>query len=222
MLKFTYPEYSEKKKLVSLCKDTISGCEAYTFLKVNRGPVPEGSFFVGRDEDGKIQSVVFNNGDEHIKVYGEEFSTLFNFDEKCLMVYESQKLPVVLGREVSDNTNIHYVFELLNVTNELSYDAEMRYVYRVRSVNKGYAKVYAFFIQKMIAATASISSMNEKYAYIGDVMVHPRLRTKGIGRICVDCAIYHCLTHGLIPFLRCDEEMRPFYEKLGFTYHGKM
>lgn len=221
MLKFSYPEYSEKKKLVSLCKDTIEGCEAYTFLKVNRGPIPDGSFFVGKDDNGVIRSVVFNNGDEHIKVYGEEFSTLFNFDEKCLMIYEKTKLPHYLGEEIT-GTEIHYVFQMLNNKLDLSYDEEQRYVARVKAVNKGLAKVYVFCVVKLIAATASISSMNEKYAYISDVYTHHRFRERGLAKICIDCALHYCISNGPIPFLRCNEEMRPYYEKLGFTYHGKM
>ena len=71
-------------------------------------------------------------------------------------------------------------------------------------------------------SSASVSSMNEKYAVIADVFTATEYRRKGFALACLVAAVKFSLKNGKIPMLLCDEEMCPYYEKAGFEIYGKM
>lgn len=220
MLKFTYPENREKELLLSLCKDSITGIEAYTFLKIHEN-IPENSFWCGRDEKGEIKSLVFNNGDEDIKVYGQEFSGLFTFAEHCIMVYEGNSFSENNVREITGKALMDF-YKLISESDILSYSDERRYVLRLRAVNKGFAEVIGVFCNEKPVSVAAVSATNEKYALIGDVFTKKEFRNKGLSTLCVRALVSHILSAGKIPVLYCSEEMFEFYKRSGFSYYGKM
>ncbi len=220
MLKFTYPEACEKELLLSLCKDSITGTEAYTFLKLHED-IPEESFWCGRDEKGEIKSLVFNNGDEDIKVYGEEFSQLFSFGNHCIMVYEGaafceNTVNVITGRDLLD------FYRLISESDTLSFADERRYVLRLKAVNRGLSKVFGVISDDKLVSASAVSAINEKYALIGDVFTKKEFRSKGLGALCVRAAVSYILSQGKIPVLYCSEELCGFYKRSGFSYYGKM
>ncbi|MBR3766795.1 MAG: GNAT family N-acetyltransferase [Clostridia bacterium] len=220
MLKFSPPDNNVKELLLPLCRDTISGTEAYTFLKLYEN-IPEGSFWCGKNENGEIESLIFNNGDEDIKVFGSEFSELFLFSEKCLMIYENKTLPQSEAVEIEGNKLLDF-YKLISESDKLSFDNERRYVLRLRSVNKGLSKIFAVFLGEKLVSCAAISAVNEKYALIADVFTHPEYRKKGYAAKCVKTCVNYALSQGKIPYLRCEEKMCDYYKKLGFSYYGKM
>lgn len=218
MLKFTRPEEHERELLLKLSSESIGGTEAYTFLSVHEN-IPEDAFFCGREEE-EIKSLVFNDGDEDIKVFGSEFSELFSFREKCLMIYEGNKILPCNSKELTGKGILD--FYKLITEGEPSFDDERRYVLRLKGVNAGLSKVYGVFSEGKLVSAASVAAMNLRYGLIADVYTHPLFRCKGFSSLTVDSCINFILSQGRIPFLRCDEKMCEHYKKAGFSYYGKM
>ncbi|MGG4091088.1 GNAT family N-acetyltransferase [Paenibacillus sp. FSL W8-0187] len=46
--------------------------------------------------------------------------------------------------------------------------------------------------------------------------VHPGYQSRGIGREILHRLVEHCEKFGVFPQLMCEEELEPYYEKLGF------
>lgn len=220
MLKFSPADSNDRNILLNLTKDTLSGAEAFTFIKLHE-TIPEEAFFCGKDENGKIGSIIFNNGDEYIKVYGSEFPPLFSFSEKCIFVYGTNNTIQEETEEISGSKLTEF-YKLISQSEHLSYDNERRYVERMRAVNHGYSKVFAVYDNKKIISSAAVSAQNEKYCLIADVFTHPDYRCKGYARKCINSCISYTLSINKKPFLLCEEKMCSYYEKLGFTYYGKM
>ncbi len=218
MLKFTRPYENERELLLKLSSESLGGTEAYTFLSVHE-KIPEDSFFCGRDTSG-IKSLVFNNGDEDIKVCGSEFSEIFSFRETCLMIYESDNIPFC-NAEALRGSKILDFYKLI-CGGELNFDDRRRYVLRLKGVNSGLSEVYGIFSEEKLVSAASVAAMNEKYGLIADVFTHPLFRCKGYSSAAVNSCINFILLQGRIPFLRCEEKMCEHYKKAGFTYYGKL
>lgn len=220
MLKFSLALQSDGEFIKNVCENSLAGVEAYTHICMN-GDITDGSFFCGKNSLGEIESIVFNNKDEYKAVFGTEFSPLFDFSQKSVMVYSSDIIPTSSATEIH-GTKIFDIYRLMNETDTLSYDSQLRYVYRVRCSNSGFAKVFAVKDGDKIISTASVSGKNEKYALISDVFSHALYRNKGNAKECVNACIGFCLSQKLTPYLLCEEKMQSFYKKLGFVYYGKM
>lgn len=220
MLNFTRPLYEEKEHLMFLCRDNIRGCEAYSTLCLDDG-IPDGTFWCGRDENGDIRALVFNNGDMDIKITGDNFPPLFSFREGSVMVYggsfsEDSSAVSIAGKKLLD------FYRLISGGKELSFDDERRYVNRLRAVNKGLSGVFCVYDNEKPVASAAVTAMNEKYALIGDVFTKEEFRNRGLASLCLKSAVSFCLRKKRIPVLFCEEKLCGFYEKAGFLYYGKM
>ena len=226
MLKFSFPKKEDIPYLLQMTKNSIQGTEVFTFLTLHSEGIPEGSVFCGRDERGEIKSLVFNNSDRYIPVFGEEFPEIFTYEKKCLMIYDADAC------SASDSDSLSCCSELsgrdilssytLFSEGELSDADEKRYVYKMRSVNHGMAKVLGIKRDGALISTACISASNLSYALIADVFTLSSERKKGLAAICVKKCVSLIKEKGLTPYLLCDDKMCPYYEKLGFIYHGKM
>lgn len=116
-----------------------------------------------------------------------------------------------------DGTQIQKVFKLIS-NGKPTVGDELRYVFRVRAVNRSFARVFGIFDKNGdLASTASIVAENEKYALIGDVFTRPDMCGNGFAaQLCLEacrCALYRNKT----PWILCSEENLPFYQKTGFT-----
>lgn len=220
MLNFQRAKNEDMKKLLSLCKDTIYGTEAYTFL-LSSGESTQDCFWCGKDGNDDIKSLVFDTGDRYIKVYGSEFAAIFTFPDDRIMIYEKSTLPQN-GVQVLEGKEIQELYKLLSARDSLSFDDERRYVLRLRAVNKGLARVFCLKKNGKLVSSASVSSMNEKYALISDVFTKAEERGKGLAHISLMSAVNFALEQGKTPYLRCEERMCAYYERAGFTLYGKM
>lgn len=220
MLKFTFPEEKDRDILKDICAHTHCGVQAFTYINLT-DDISDGSFFCGKDEKGEIKSLVFNDSDKYIKVFGEEFSPLFTFSEDCIMEYPGKDVSpseavMINGKKIMD------FYLLISESSKLSFDNEKRYVYRTRTINNGYGAVFAIYEDGKIVSAASVSAINEKYALISDVYTKPCCRKKGFASECIRACIKYCIDKNKTPFLCCKDSMCDYYRKLGFTYYGKM
>lgn len=220
MLKFRKAVKEDKDKISSLISNTVEGAMAFSVLFSSADGISD-FFFVGEDENADVKSIVFDTGDEYFLVYGEEFPELFTRCRKCIMIYnkstaEEGSAEMLQGREITE------LYRLLSGKNTLSFDDERRYVLRLRAVNAGLAAVFGIREGERLVASASISSMNEKYALISDVFTDKDFRSRGLARRCLMSCVDFSLKNGRIPMLLCDGKMCPYYEKAGFIIYGKM
>lgn len=220
MLRFTRPENEEKELILSICKENIRGCEAYSTLCLDDG-IPDGTFWCGRDEKGDIISLVFNNGDADIRITGEDFPELFSFADGCIMIYAADFSDEGYARSVTGKELLDF-YRLISGLEELSFDDEKRYVNRLRAVNRGFARVFGIYENESLVSSAAVTAMNEKYALIGDVFTKKESRGRGLASCCIKSAVSFILSKKRIPVLYCSEELCGFYEKAGFLYYGKM
>jgi len=220
MLKFVKATDEDVFILKDLCRDTPEGAEAYTFLTLYPSDVTE-AFFCGKDENGVIKSVVFDNGDENIRVTGDGDIPFMSFQPKCLMIYDKHECPSFSAERI-DGREIMEIYKLISGKNSLSFDDERRYVMRLRCVNSSLGAVFGIYEKGELVSVSCVSAENEKYALISDVFTREDKRNKGYARRCVDAGINYSLSKGKIPFLRCEEKMCEYYKKAGFSYYGKM
>lgn len=220
MLKFRKAVKEEKDKISSLISDTIEGAVAFAVLHTSSDSISD-FFLLGEDENGNIKSAVFDTGDEYFLVFGNEFPPLLTRCEKTVMIYnksncEKGRAEILHGKEILG------LYKLLSGKHTLSFDNERRYVLRLRAVNSEFAAVFGIKENGMLVSSASISSMNKKYAVIADVFTDEKYRRRGLARECLMSVTAFALQNGKIPLLLCDEKMCPYYEKAGFVIYGKM
>lgn len=220
MLKFRKAQKEEKEKIGSLISDTIEGAVAFSSLLISSDGIAD-SFLLGEDENGDIKSIVFDTGDEYFLVCGEEFPELLIRCEKTVMIYKGEA-SVKGDALLLEGKELLELYRLLSGKERLSFDDERRYVLRLRAVNQGFAAVFGIRDKVRLVASASISSMNEKYALIADVFTAEDYRCRGLARRCLMSAVEYALKKGVVPMLLCDEKMCPYYEKAGFEIYGKM
>ncbi len=220
MLKFSHAAEGDRGTLLKLTEATLIGTEAFTLCRLYE-KIPEEAFFCGRTENGEIRCVIFNNGDEYTKIYGEEFPVLFRYSDKCIFTYGKDSVISEPVKELSGRELIEF-YKLISQKNTLCYDDEKRYVARLRAVNRGFAKVFAVYEKEKMISVSAISAQNKEYCLIADVFTHPDFRGKGYAQKCINACIAYALSVNKTPFLFCEEGMRSYYEKLGFTYYGKM
>ncbi len=220
MLKFSFPENKDKEALLLLCKDILRGTESYTELMTD-AVFDEGAFIKGTDFGGNIKSLVFNNGDGFVPVFGEEFPPYVTLSDGNIMIYTSPDSPVG-DAEITDGRRLQDFFLMISESERLSFDDERRYVIRRKRINKGLSAVFSVYDNEKIIAGAAVSAINEKYALISDVFTRKEYRKKGLAEKCLSTALSFILKKGKIPFLICSDDMCRYYEKAGFTYYGKL
>lgn len=220
MLKFRKAVKEDTEKISSLISDTAKGAVAFWVLHASSDDASD-FFFLGEDENAVIKSIIFDTGDEYFLLYGEEFPEIFSRCEKTVMIYnkstaEAGDAQMLQGREILA------LYKLLSGKSTLSFDDERRYVLRLRAVNAGLAAVFGIMEEGRLVSSASVSSMNDKYAVIADVFSDEGYRCRGFARRCLMSAVGFSLSRGRSPVLLCDEKMCSYYEKAGFIIYGKM
>lgn len=220
MLKFSFPENKDKDALLLLCKDILRGTESYTALMTD-ADFDDGAFIMGTDDGGNIKSLVFNNGDGFIPVFGEEFPPYVTFSEGNIMIYTSSLSPSGEA-ELTDGRRLQDFFLMISESERLSFDGERRYVIRKKRINKGLSAVFTISDEEKIISGVAVSAMNEKYALISDVFTRKEYRNKGFAEKCIKTALSFILEKGKTPFLICNDDMCKYYEKAGFTYYGRL
>ncbi len=220
MLKFRKALFSEKQILIKLTSDSLEGVFSFSFLLTSGENFYE-SFFVGVNEKGEIKSIVFDSGNEYFLVYGEEFPEIFPRPDKTVMIYDKKTSQKGSARSL-EGREILGTYCLMSENNCPSFDDERRYVLRLRAKNSGYAEVFGTEKQGRLVSTASVSSMNGKYALISDVFTKKEERRQGLAGECLTSALSYCLEKGKIPVLVCEEKMCDYYKKAGFKVYGKM
>ena len=220
MLKFRKAVKEEKEKISSLISDTIEGAVAFSALITSADGISD-FFLLGEDENGDIKSIVFDTGDEYFLIYGEEFPPLLTRCEKTIMIYKGHSAEKG-DAESLEGKEILELYKLLSGRNSLSFDDERRYVLRLRAVNSGLSAVFGIRDKGRLVASASISSVNKKFALIADVFTSDDYRCRGLARRCLVSCVEYALEKGVTPMLLCDKKMCPYYEKAGFEIYGKM
>ena len=220
MLKFSFPENKDKEALILLCKDSLRGTESYTALMTD-ADFSEGAFIKGEDSEGNIKSLVFNNGDGFIPVFGEDFPPYVTLLKGNIMIYNSPDIPEGAA-EITDGRRLMDFFLMISESERLSFDNEKRYVIRRKRINKGLSAVFTLYDEEKIISGAAVCAMNEKYALISDVFTKKEYRKKGLAEKCISTALSFILKKGKIPFLICNDDMCRYYEKAGFTYYGRL
>lgn len=220
MLKFRKAIKKDKEKISSLINNTPEGAVAFCTLQLSSDDISD-SFLLGEDENGKIKSVIFDTGNEYFLIYGSEFPSLLIQCKKTMMIYSTAacstgSAQTLQGKEILE------LYKLISEKEQLSFDDERRYVLRLRAVNSGMAAVYGIKENERLVSSASVSSMNEKYAVIADVFTEEKYRGKGLARECLMSVTDFALQNGRIPLLLCEEKMCPYYKKAGFDIYGKM
>ncbi len=220
MLKYMKAENADREELLLMCRHSLTGAEAFTYLTLNED-ISEGRVWCGKDEGGKICSVIFDDGDYYIKAAGSEFSSFLSYREKCFMVYEKRESPESTAVDVSEG-GITESFRLFCQSRELSFDNKIRYTQRRRAVNAGLARVFAVYEGDEMLSTAAVSAENADYAVISDVFTREDRRGEGLAARVIEGAAAYCIERGRRPVLVCEENMRSYYEKAGFGFYGKM
>lgn len=220
MLKFRKAAKEDKEKISSLINNTPEGAVAFCALRLSSDDISD-SFILGEDENSDIKSIIFDTGNEYFLVYGSEFPSLLTQCGKTVMIYTAStcikgNTQELHGKEILD------LYRLISGKQQLSFDDEKRYVLRVRAVNAGIAAVYGIKENGQLVSSASVSSMNEKYAVIADVFTAEEYRNRGLARECLISVTEFALKNGRIPVLLCDEKMCSYYKKAGFEIYGKM
>ena len=82
-------------------------------------------------------------------------------------------------------------------------------------MNSWYA-VYAFNADKLVGMGRVISD-GVVTGIICAVCVLPDYQSKGIGKEIISRLVQYCEQKRVIPQFLCEEELEPYYEKLGFT-----
>lgn len=215
MLKFIRPREEDKEELRELCRDGIWGVEGFTLLEA--GSSFENNFWCGKNDEGEIRALVFDNGNESYKVFGEEIPEMLLTEKICVMIYEKASvMPTENVRELS-NSEIEEFYKLYSGSPSLSFDDSARYVRSLRSKMRSLSCFFGIFSENKLVSVAAVTGMNEKYALIGNVFTSEQFRHKGLARESINKCIEFSLSAGKLPCLFCKAEMRDFYKKLGFS-----
>ena len=84
------------------------------------------------------------------------------------------------------------------------------------AMKQSFYSIYVYAGGELVA-TGRVVSDGVINAYICGVGVLPEHRGKGIGTEIMDRLKAHCLSQGLHVQFFCEEELVPFYEKIGFA-----
>ena len=96
-------------------------------------------------------------------------------------------------------------------------DHEARYVYRARAMRAGLAEGFAVFEGETPVSCAFITAQNLDSCLLGDVFTAPERRGRGYASAAVCAAARAALGKGKTPYILCEERMKGFYERLGFS-----
>lgn len=216
---YSYAENKDMNKLLGLCENSAEGVELYTFLKVNKF-IPDYTVWCGKNKEGNIKSLIFNDGDRNILSYGTALPAFLKKDESIIMIYKGGKVLSCAGEIPSEN--IKEVYMLLSGTDFLSFDNNNRCEFRKKSVIKGLAHVFGIYENDRLVSTASVSAENKKYAFVADVFTNPEKRKKGYAKKCVLSAVSSAVAEEKIPLLRCRKNMCDYYGNIGFVRYENL
>lgn len=214
MLKFIRPREEDREEIKMLCRDSIWGVEGFTLLE--EGSSYENSFWCGKNDNGETKALIFDNGNESYKVFGEDIPEMLLTEKICTMIYEKTSASAAENVRELSNREIEEFYKLYSGTSSLSFDDSARYVRSLRSKMRSLSCFFGIFSENKLISVAAVTGMNEKYALIGNVFTSEQYRNRGLARDGINKCIEFSLLRGKIPCLFCKAEMRDFYKKLGF------
>ena len=206
------PAGEETDAALAFLSRGIAGAEAYTFLRLNRGRIPEGVFFCAF-ENGAVKSVVYNNGDRTVETTpgADPYPGL-----RLLRFIGTENRP--LSQCPLTTADVPEIYRILGGREKLSPDDEARCVYRIRAMRAGLAKGYGVKDNGTLLSFAFIVAQNEDSALLGDVYTRPAYRRRGYA----SAAVRACAAAAAqkTAYVLCEEENVRFYERLGFTEYN--
>lgn len=215
MLNFVRPRDEDKKELKRLCRDRIWGVEGFTLLEA--GSLYENNFWCGKNDEGEIRALIFDNGNESYKVFGEEIPEMLLTEKFCTMIYKKASVTVSENVRELSSREIEEFYKLYSGSSSLSFDDSARYVHSLRCKMRSLSCFFGIFSENKLVSVAAVTGMNEKYALIGNVFTSEQFRNRGLALRCINKCIEFSLSAGKLPCLFCKAEMRDFYKKLGFS-----
>ncbi|HHT7236770.1 MULTISPECIES: GNAT family N-acetyltransferase [Bacillus cereus group] len=106
--------------------------------------------------------------------------------------------------------------ELLTMYESLGWNSLKLSVYELeRMCKQSWYAIYVFDDQKLVGMGRIISD-GVITGIICGVCVLPEYQSKGIGKEIVERLIRHCEQKRVIPQLMCVEDLKPYYESIGF------
>ena len=191
----------------------VGGAEAYTFLWLNRGNIPEGVFFCAF-ENGRVKSVVYNNGDRTIETAPDvdPYPGLHLLRFAGPPPRQDARLCSLTASDVPE------IYKILSGSEKLSPDDEARCVYRLRAMRDGFSVGFGVKENGTLLSFAFIVAQNEDSALLGDVFTRPAYRGRGYA----SAAVLACAAAAAhkTAYVLCEEENVRFYERLGFTEYN--
>ena len=207
---FKTPAGDDIDRMLAFCARGIAGAEAYTFLTLERKDVPPGRLFFAA-ENGRIFSVVFNNGDRNVTTQ----AGVFPYPGLCLLRYAGGNAPAlpVLPAGLPETA----AFYRQMGGGRLTPDNETRYVYRARALRDGLAKGFCVKTDGAPVSFAYIVAGNMDSCLLGDVFTVPEMRGRGYGTAAVLAAANAALQNGQTPYALCEPGTAGFYGRMGFV-----
>ena len=201
--------------------------ELYTSLKI-LSPMPYiGSIWCGK-VNGEIKEVIYENGcytmlynENGTYIYrddGDVFNTDISLKHRlCFMEYKGKSPTEMTDVTKLDNRGFREIYKLARGVQVLPETTEKRCLYSMLCFNKGLSRGFALLDGENMLSTASVVSVNEKYALIGNVFTKQEQRGRGLATKAVLSAVKYITDRNLIPVLICEKELKEFYEKIGFS-----
>lgn len=195
-----------------LCGEAPDIEELGEFLHFFRG----GQAYMAAPKDRKLLTrlPLENSREERLLQFGRAPS----IEEKVLPADERAPRPVSEGlRAVYQLIREHYGNDFSGQDEEYE-----RWLSGIRYRQRGQgAQVYAIYEGQEPVSAASLSGTAGEYALIGSVVTRTDRREKGLGSHLVRHLCSKVRDAGRVPVLCCDEELVPFYQRLGFDESGR-
>lgn len=215
MLKFMRACEDDREVLKDLCRDSIHGTEVFTFLSAHSGSIEE-NFWCGKNENGVIKTLIFNDGDDSFLIFGDEYPCELVTGFRHTMIYKAKSCELFSEPKELCNSRIAGFYKTYSGLSDMSFDDKARYVHVVHCKNKDLCRFFGITENGKLIAVSAVTAMNEKYALIGNVFTHMDYRDRGLAKKCISKCIEFSLLRGKTPFLCCMPHMVNYYKRLGF------
>ncbi|MBR0538177.1 MAG: GNAT family N-acetyltransferase [Clostridia bacterium] len=214
---FVKPDAALYEQALKMAANGIGGAEIYTFLQTEVPP-PEGQLWCRLDGRDRLCGVYLFNGRRLVcmDADGDPYPELH--------VLNMQTPPENPPRQTRPLTKEHVrqIWLLHDGKDTLSEADEIRYVRRVKAMNRGLcAGVGCFDGSGALVSFAWITAQNRDTALIGDVFTVPEARGNGLARSCILTLCRRAFDDSKTPYVLCRDERVTFYEEIGFREEKK-
>ena len=122
-----------------------------------------------------------------------------------------ERMKITFTEEIPKAQSIYELYDALDWNDFLKLSAEQLKT----ALEQSFMSLYAYDGERLVA-TGRIVSDGVISAYLCGLGVVPEYRNKGIGSEIVKKLAAHCKAHNLHFQFFCNDELVPYYEKLGF------